>query len=169
MMEDGVQGGRARASACMGCNANDLFVASSSRATRRAMEPGRGAGGDTHGTFTEARRVAGGHRRRTRARVKDKALARAASNNCQGRLIVNAMGCGVRIESMQREGLDETFGIVGVPIVGVGVGGDFEGGEIDLISQQTADAAETTAKLVTLLRLIRDEFQDATKLLVLVC
>jgi hypothetical protein len=70
---------------------------------------------------------------------------------------------------MQREGLDETFGIVGVPIVGVGVGGDFEGGEIDLISQQTADAAETTAKLVTLLRLIRDEFQDATKLLVLVC
>ena len=97
------------------------------------------------------------------------ALARAASNNCQGRLIVNAMGCGVRIESMQREGLDETFGIVGVPIVGVGVGGDFEGGEIDLISQQTADAAETTAKLVTLLRLIRDEFQDATKLLVLVC
>ena len=39
MMEDGVQGGRARASACTGCNANDLFVASSSRATRRAMEP----------------------------------------------------------------------------------------------------------------------------------
>ena len=37
MMEDGVQGGRARASACMGCNANDLFVGSASRATRRAM------------------------------------------------------------------------------------------------------------------------------------
>lgn len=50
--------------------------------------------------------------------------------------------------------LDEAFGIVGVPGVGVDVGGDFEGVEVDLVTQQTTDATKTAAELVALLRLV---------------
>lgn len=44
--------------------------------------------------------------------------------------------CGLKSwVSGSNAGLDETFGVVGVPSVGVGVGGDLKSGEVNLVTQ----------------------------------